>query len=102
MRRVFAALALVGTLAFCTGCANGPILGWIQATKGPLCIGDLNAKSEGIGRSKCMGIIGIGVGDATIDSAMRAGRIKKVNRVETEQLNVLCIYSQYETVVYGE
>ncbi|HOX06260.1 MAG TPA: TRL domain-containing protein [Planctomycetota bacterium] len=102
MRRIIAMSALVGIMALCLGCANGPILGWIQATKGPVCLVDLNAKSEAIGRSECIGIIGIGVGDASIDSAVRNGRIKKVNRIESEQFNVLCIFSRYQTVVYGE
>jgi hypothetical protein len=97
--------AVAAVLMFCTGCwtmANGPVLAPIQASKGAMSIGDVGVKATKVGKAKAMGIILVGVGDASISAAMQSAGITKVHHVDTEQLNVLGIYCESYTVVYGE
>ena len=105
MRKLFAGVALLGGLVFCSGCwtmANGPILAPIQASKGAVSMGDSGVKCSKVGRSEAMGILIVGVGDSSISTAAQNGSISKIHHVDSEQLNILGIYSRNVTIVYGE
>jgi hypothetical protein len=54
------------------------------------------------GHGEGAAIIGIATGDASIEAAMKNGGIKKVHHVDTQVKNILGIYAEYITIVYGE
>jgi hypothetical protein len=69
--------------------------------KGPVAVGDAGGSSK-MGTAKATAIIGIATGDASIETAMANGGITKVHHVDTQVKNILGIYAEYTTVVYGE
>jgi hypothetical protein len=54
------------------------------------------------GESQCGGIILFSTGDASIGTAMRNGRITKVHHVDYRVTNILFLYNETSTIVYGE
>jgi len=54
------------------------------------------------GEAKTTSILGVALGDASIETAMKNGNITKVQRVEAKVMNVLGVYGEYTTIVYGE
>ncbi|MDX9867333.1 MAG: TRL-like family protein [Kiritimatiellia bacterium] len=54
------------------------------------------------GQAKSTGIICFATGDASIGAAMRNGGITKVHHVDYDVKNILFIYSEVNTIVYGE
>lgn len=90
------AVVLVG----CTGVT--PMNGSLYTDlKGPIAVGDSRGASK-VGTAKATAIIGIATGDASIETAMKNGGITRVHHVDTEVKNILGIYAEYTTVVYGE
>ena len=80
-----------------------PIMGLIKTdVRGSVAVGDSTVKCLRKGVSEAKGILGFSWGDASITSAMRRGRITKINHVDTQTYSILCIYSKYRTIVYGE
>jgi hypothetical protein len=54
------------------------------------------------GEAKASSILGVALGDASLETAMKNGNITKVQRVEAKVMNVLGVYGEYTTIVYGE
>ena len=54
------------------------------------------------GMAKASAILFFGTGDASIQTAMKAGGITKVHHVDYNVKNILFLYSEVITVVYGE
>jgi hypothetical protein len=54
------------------------------------------------GEAKSSGIICFATGNASIGEAMRNGGITKVHHVDYDVKNILFIYSEVNTIVYGE
>lgn len=104
MRKVLTSL-VVGTSAIVLlgGCAGvTPMNGSLYTNlSGPVAVGDASGASK-MGTSKATAIIGIATGDASIETAMKNGGITKVHHVDSQVKNILGIFAQYTTVVYGE
>lgn len=100
---LFAALAAVMIVGAGCTVANAPVIAPLGLDmKGPVAVGDVSAGSTSVGRSQAIGIILVGVGDASISAAAKEGNISRIHHVENDTLNILGIYSRYETVVYGQ
>ena len=104
MRRILASL-VVGAcgIVLLAGCAmvtpmNGSLY---TGRKGPVAMGDAKGMSK-VGTATATAIIGIATGDASISAAMHNGGITKVHHVDTEVKNILGVYAEYTTTVYGE
>ncbi len=69
--------------------------------KGPLSIGTASG-SDKTGEAKSTSIFGVALGDSSISTAMRMGGITKVHHVDCHVKNILGIYAEYTTIVYGE
>ena len=55
------------------------------------------------GTGSCTTILGlIAFGDASVAAAAREGNITRVDHVGYSFTNILCIYTNYEIIVYGE
>jgi hypothetical protein len=104
MRKAFAQL-LAGAfvIALLAGCAAvTPMTGTLYVDmKGPVAVGDASGMSK-VGTAKATAIIGIVTGDASIQAAMQNGGITKVHHVDSQVKNILGIYAEYTTTVYGE
>jgi hypothetical protein len=104
MKRVLATLVLgVAAAVSFSGCAmvtpmNG---GLYTELKGPVAIGPAATASK-VGEAKATSIVGVALGDASIETAMKNGGITKVHHVDSKVKNILGVYAEYTTVVYGE
>ena len=104
--RVVVCVAVVLSLLALTGCgvfSYAPVMAPIAIEKGPYITAvDNGVGASKVGRAKAEGILLVGFGDASIATAAANGKITKIHHVDTEVLNVIGVYSRYETVVYGE
>ena len=104
MKRALATLC-VGLFAavFISGCTGiTPMNGSIYTDlKGPVAMGSATGSSK-VGEAKATSIVGVALGDASIETAMKNGNITKVHHVDTKVRNILGVYAEYTTVVYGE
>jgi hypothetical protein len=56
-----------------------------------------------VGSATATSILGwVGMGDASIDAAMKAGGITKLHHVDFHSTQVLGLYASYTVTVYGE
>lgn len=96
----FAGLVAAASLSSCTSMSpmNGSLYTDVQ---GPLSAGPAATGSKR-GEAKATGIIGIALGDVSIETAMKNGGITKVHHVDVKVMNILGIYAEYTTIVYGE
>jgi len=85
------------------GCAGvTPMNGSLYTSmKGAISAGPA-ATGDKVGEAKSTAILGFATGDSSITAAMAAGGITKVNHVDCKVKNILGIYAEYTTVVYGE
>ena len=108
----------MGCMLFClvgvmmvSGCAAGlstpagtmtPAPGLLFAdAKGPLVTGDGGAGKTGT--SECVSYLGIvALGDASLETAMKNGSIKKINHADIHLYNILGIYAKTTVTVYGD
>ena len=99
-----------------TGCAitgapyggGSPVGGWVytdakapaQQLNAPV---DATAKPMKCGKATCTSILGIvGVGDASIDAAMKDAGITKIHHIDHHVTNILGLYATWTVMVYGE
>lgn len=99
-----AAVAALGMLvAGCGVMAQGPIAAPLTFDQqGPVAVGDVNADHAREGRATAQGILIFSMGDASIKAAMEQGGITRIHHVDSKQMNILGLYSEYTTIVYGE
>lgn len=104
MMRVLATLTLGGFVAASfTGCAvmaplNGSLYTEVTA---PVAVGPATGSSK-VGEAKATSIVGVALGDCSIETAMKNGGITKIHHVSSKLKNILGVYAEYITVVYGE
>ena len=104
MKRSLATLFLGLFAAGCfTGCTvvtpmNGSIY---TELSGPVAMGPAATASKR-GEAKATSIVGVALGDASIEAAMKNGGITKVHHVDTKVKNIVGVYAEYTTIVYGE
>ena len=105
MRRSLATL-LAFSLLTASGCsmARSPILGVLYQD-----VSDVLLVNEGpmpenpkVGISQAMSIIGVTLGDSSLDTARKNGGITKIYYVDYYTWSVLSVYGRTETRVYGE
>ncbi len=99
-------LALLLGVLVTTGCIwprYGVMMAPIMTTKSPVPLFVNNdAAPTKMGEATAQGIILISQGDASIQAAMQAGGITKVNHIDTEEMYVLGVYAKETIRVYGE
>jgi hypothetical protein len=98
------AVALMAVF-FLSGCAMtlSPVTGFIYSdVRGPY-TATSNAAYSKMGMAKATSILGwVGLGDASIEAAMKDGGITKVHHVDYHTKNILGIYAELTVFVYGE
>ena len=104
MRRIVFILALLAILSV-TGCgfvADGPF-GWAYTdTKMPVAVGTAKTGTKE-GKACIHSVFGaITVGDASIETAMKAAGIKEIYTVNKTSLSIFGTYTRQCTIVTGE
>ncbi len=86
-----------------TGCANVLPTGVIYTeVKAPVAAGDTGPYSK-VGVSKATSVLGlVATGDASIKAAMAEGGITRIKYVDYYARNILGLYGEYTTTVYGD
>ncbi len=98
------AAALVA-LFFLSGCATlYPVGSLYTEVKLPSTMGDgKDVSYNKVGVAKATSILAIiAIGDASIQAAVKAGNIKTIKYVDGSAKNILGIYGEYTTTVYGD
>ena len=88
-----------------SGCASVVPRGMISSDMTLPITANSNMKGSKVGRASCTSIMGfVASGDASIDAAMRNGKIKKVSHVDWKVKSdiPLGIKTVYTTIVYGD
>jgi len=106
-KRVVALVALCSLAVMFAGCAvtpNSSVIAPLNVRQeSPVAVGNTtDVQPKKVGTAMSEGILFIGFGDSSIKSAMKDGNIDRIHHVDSESLNILGIYSRYETKVYGE
>lgn len=104
MKGLVAVFALVCGSAALTGCLGyaSPLVGGIYSdVQGGVAVGSAAGSSK-VGEATATGIVGVALGDASIQTAMKNGGITKVHHVDMKAMSVLMVYVKYTTIVYGE
>jgi len=105
MKRFAVLLGLGLVLSVALGCVipwPNSVYAPIMVTKSACMTGDSQVGQSKVGRAQAEGIILVAFGDASIKEACDDAKITRIHHVDSEELNVLCIYCRKVTVVYGE
>ena len=89
---------------FLSSCAVTPHMpGVLVLTKGNVTTTLVKKPAKKTGSACTISILGlVTVGNASIDSAIKKGKIKKVSYIDNSYKNILGVYQQYCTLVRGE
>lgn len=103
MKRVAKLVALGAAVALLSGCASTyPVGGLFQDLQMPVAAtGEGSGKK--MGEAECSSILGmVAMGDCSIQTAKKKGKITKVSHVDWKVKNILGIIGNYKVVVYGD
>ncbi len=107
MKKLVVLGVLAAGTAFMTGCGVIPLKGSSMAAitvdhvaTAPGVDNSVRPLKKGVAASKA--IILFNTGDASIGAAMREGGITKVHHVDYDVTNILFLYNEVKTIVYGE
>lgn len=107
MKKLLVLGALAASAAFITGCGVIPMKGNSMAAitidhvvSGPHVDNSVRPAKKGMAKSTA--IILFNSGDASIGAAMRDGGITRVHHVDYDVKNILFLYNEVITTVYGE
>lgn len=105
MGKKFIYLAIVlASASLLAGCATPYPCGMLYTEiKSPVATSEGNVNYSKVGVSKATSILGlIATGDSSIKSAVANGGIRNVKYVDYESKNILGLYGEYTTTVYGD
>ena len=95
MKRLLVGVLAAALIATFSGCI-------CIGAKLPVSVGDMSKGSTRVGTGKAQNILIIAFGDASISTICREANITRIHHVDCQLMNVLMIYSEWETIVYGE
>lgn len=98
-------LAIILLAAFLvSGCASVLPTGVLYTEANlPVAAGPGDASYSKVGTAKATSILGlVATGDASIKAAMAAGSISRIKYVDYSAKNILGVYGEYTTTVYGD
>lgn len=100
-----ASVALVVCAVLLTGCATNVPMGaaYTKLTLPVTATGVGSPDIEKIGTAECKSYCGmVALGNASIEAAMKNGRLTKVHHVDWDVISYAGIYAKYKVIVYGE
>lgn len=103
-KRLFSCAVVLFLLVAVTGCATYLPTGAIYTeVKAPIATGPTDGTYSKVGTAMATSILGlVATGDASIRTAMANGGIKKIKYIDYEVRNILGIFGEYKTIVYGD
>lgn len=103
IQKVMFAVVVLGMTSGCAMSSNAPVTGGLYlGAKGGTTATDHPLGSK-TGQSCATSYVGVvGLGDASIASAAKAGGITKIATVDSENTGILGVYAKNCTVVTGE
>ena len=95
--------AAVVVTALISGCATAlPAGAGYLKLKLPVCATANPSNSPKVGTAQCVSYCGVvAIGDVSIHTAMKNGGITRIHHVDSEEFNVLGVYSTKKVIVYG-
>ena len=94
---------LAGGCWFLMGCASPYPMGIAYTELKLPAQATSNEGSSKVGVSRCTSVLGlVATGDASIAAAMREGGITRIHHVDWNAKNILGVYGEYTTTVYGD
>lgn len=107
MKKLMTLGVLAAVTVAMTGCGVIPLKGNSMAAitidhvaSDPVVDNSVRPVKKGVASSKA--IILFNTGDASIGAAMREGGLSKVHHVDYDVTNILFLYNEIKTTVYGE
>ena len=105
MKKSVGFVAVILLAAFLlSGCASVLPTGMIYTeVKLPSAVGNEGFTYSKVGVAKATSVLGlVATGDASIKAAMENGKITRIKYVDYDAKNILGIYGEYTTTVYGD
>lgn len=104
MKKISFLILVMFVAVMLNGCATPYPLGIIYTeVKAPVSSGDSGLSYTKTGTSKATSILGlVALGDCSIQGAATNGNIKTIKYVDYDAKNILGIYGEYTTTVYGD
>jgi len=104
MKKVGLVALVLATAVFIGGCATPYPYGALYTEiKAPVGAGEGGVSYSKVGTSKATSNLGrVATGDASIKPAMANGDIRTVKYVDYDAKNILGVYGEYTTTVYGD
>ena len=104
MKKISFLILVLFVVVMLNGCATPYPMGMIYTeVKAPVAAGDGGMSYNKVGTSKATSILGIvATGDCSIKTAAANGGIKNIKYVDYDAKNILGIYGEYTTTVYGD
>ncbi len=92
------------TAAFLSGCATPyPYGAFYTEIKAPVAAGSEGLSYSKVGKAKATSVLGlVATGDASIKAAAEDGKISRIKYVDYDARNILGIFGEYTTTVYGD
>ncbi|MFA5287531.1 MAG: TRL-like family protein [Candidatus Omnitrophota bacterium] len=103
MKTVTLATMVLFVAVLLAGCATPYPMGMVYTeVKAPVSGGG-NMSYSKVGVSKCTSVLGlVATGDASIKAAAANGGIKTIKYVDYDAKNILGVFGEYTTTVYGD
>lgn len=104
MKKISFLILVVFVVASLSGCATPYPMGMIYTeVKAPVAAGDGGMNYNKVGTAKATSILGlVATGDCSIKAAAAHGGIKTIKYVDYDAKNILGIFGEYTTTVYGD
>ncbi|MDE2223256.1 MAG: TRL-like family protein [Candidatus Omnitrophica bacterium] len=104
MKKKLAYLLLVPVLFLVVGCATPiPSGAFYTEVKFPGGVGDGSTPYTKVGKATSNSYFGlVATGDSSITAAVQNGNIQKIKFIDYTSKNILGIYGEYTTYVYGD
>ncbi|MDD5059617.1 MAG: TRL-like family protein [Candidatus Omnitrophica bacterium] len=104
MRKISFVVLVLFVAVMLNGCATPYPMGMIYTEiKAPVSAADGGVTYSKIGTSRATSILGlVATGDCSIKAAASEGGIKTIKYVDYDAKNILGIYGEYITTVYGD
>lgn len=110
MKKLIVLAMLIACLVMMSGCAGyyggrlvKPSMGSLYADLTAPMSTDMNKAGTKLGTAMSSSILGIiATGDSSIETAAKNGGITTINHVDYHFKNILGVYSEFTTKVYGE
>lgn len=104
MKKISFIVLVLFAAVILNGCATPYPMGMIYTEiKAPVGAGDGGLSYSKIGTSKATSVLGlVATGDCSIKAAAANGGIKNIKYVDYDAKNVLGVYGEYTTTVYGD